>query len=314
MKHDRSARRWFGLGVAIVVITLLWARSARANDFDPDDAPRTIAHFQFVPSALVANGFIEDTLSTTSSAGLVHFDVTPDTTGVARAIIVPDVRVAALGQTVQGGVKLAPWFGVTAGLSGMGIIPRNGFSALTVGGYEDLGANVGVAVRLLRTDFFQLTARADGSWDYTRSILPTLLPSSPLVTGNVKSVRPSLVAIAALSPNFGIQASGTYGWRWFDQEINQEVQTISGAIALSISANPQVPLTVQVGGGVDHRFSGVNDTIPTLTILGSSATPWSGEAGVFYTGRRDLDLGITVTYQFNSDHRAVSFARFGYYF
>jgi hypothetical protein len=52
-------------------------------------------------------------------------------------------------------------------------------------------------------------------------------------------------------------------------------------------------------------------------VLGSGGTPVLGELGLYYTGRRDLDLGVVVSYQFtgdDDDRRVVGNLRLGYYF
>ena len=63
-----------------VLAALLSTSVARADD----DGPRTLGRLQFVPSALVAWGFVDNTFAVTTSAGYVRYGVGPSDTIAAK--------------------------------------------------------------------------------------------------------------------------------------------------------------------------------------------------------------------------------------
>ena len=58
------------------------------------------------------------------------------------------------------------------------------------------------------------------------------------------------------------------------------------------------------------------ESIALKALLGNGSSQARIEGGVYYTGRRDLDLGAIVTFQLseNDDRRYLGNVRFGYYF
>lgn len=303
----------FGVAIAIAILS---ARPARADEWQHDDAdaPRTLDDHQFVPSSLVLWGFIDSTFAMTSSAGYVRDDIDPPAVVIGGATL-REVQLIAMAHTISGGAELTPWLAITARLTGSAELPRGLASAILVGAHENLGGEAGVAVRLLRTSILQVTARGDAGLAYDKLIQPMLQPASLITTGDIVTLRPSVIGMLALSRMFGLQGSVSYAWQWFDITTHDAVDTLAGALAGTMALGI-VPITLLGGGQINHEFGRNVDTNAMEALLGEDDTQWRVEGGVFYTGRRDLDLGASVTYQFSSgdDRRWFGNLRFGYYF
>ena len=211
--------------------------------------------------------------------------------------------------------RLTPWLGLTGRLTGSAELPRNLASAILVGAHENLGFEGGAAVRLVRTSMLQVTVRGDFGLSADKLIQPMLQPGSLITTGDIITLRPSAIAMLALSRMFGLQASGSYAWQWFDITTHDNIETLNGALAGTMALG-FVPITILVGGSVTHEFGRDVDTNAMEALLGEGTTQGACEGGIFYVGRRDLDLGATFIYQFSGsdDRRALGNLRFGYYF
>jgi hypothetical protein len=255
-----------------------------------------------------------NTFAMTSSAGYVRDDIDPPALVLGGATL-HEVRLIGMAHTVSGGVALTPWLALTARLTGSAELPRGLASAILVGAHENLGGEAGVAVRLLRTSILQVTARGDAGLAYDKLIQPMLQPASLITTGDIVTLRPAVVGMLALSQMFGLQGSVSYAWQWFDITTHEAVDTLTGALAGTMALGV-VPLTLIGGGQISHEFGRNVDTNAMEALLGEDTTQWRVEGGVFYTGRRDLDLGAVFTYQFSSgdDRRWFGNFRFGYYF
>ncbi len=306
--------RGFGVAVALAILS---ARPVRADDSQHDDdvdAPRTLDGHQFVPSSLVLWGFIDSTFAMTSSAGYVRDDIDPPA-AVLGGRTLREVRLIALAHTISGAAELTPWLGLTARVTGSAEVPKDLASVILVGAHENLGFEAGPAVRLVRTPILQVTARGDFGLAYDKLVQPMPASGSLLTTGDIITLRPAVIGMLALSQMFGLQASVSYAWQWFDITTNDRVETLDGALAGTMALGV-VPITLLGGGQINHEWGRDVDTNAMEALLGEGTTQWRVEGGVFYTGRRDLDLGASVTYQFSSgdDRRWLGNARFGYYF
>jgi hypothetical protein len=301
------------------IAATLASQPAVADDaYGEPFAPRTIAGHRFVPSSLVLWGFVDSTFAMTTSAGYEHFDRGFDVDPALADLVAGsrnEVRLIGVAHSFTGAAALAPWLAVTGRVTSAVEIPRGAVSALVVGAHMNTGLEGGLVLRLVRLPSFQISARGDYGWADDRDIQPRLAPASLFVNGHIQTLRPALIAALALSRAFAVQASGSYTWRWFDIEETDDVQTLTGALAVSLSLYP-APVTILAGGQVDHEWGRNFETAAEEVLLGNSDHHTRGELGLFYTGRRDLDLGAVATYQFSgsNDRRWLGNIRFGYYF
>jgi hypothetical protein len=295
--------------VSAAAIILISMRSVRAET----DAPRTLVEHQFVPSSLVPWGFVDSSFAMTSTAGYVQYD--QDSAARVTAGSRSELRLIALAHSFSGTARLAPWLGLNGRVTAAVDIPRGLESALAVGAHTNLGVEGGAVLNLVRVSGLQLSARGDVGWAEERNVVPMFLPDALLITGDVVTIQPSLIAAFAISPVIGLQASATYTWRRFDIEDTDSVQSAAVAAAATLALTP-IPLTL-LGGGQLHRLWGRdNESVASSALFGTGGTQTRLEGGVFYTGRRDLDLGAVVTAQFgrNDDRRYLGNIRMGYYF
>ena len=251
--------------------------------------------------------------SMTSTGGYVRTDVDPPNLGtiLSRA----EVRMISLAHSIAGAIAITPWLGIEARLTGTALVPKTLASAVVVGAYENLGADGTLVVELYRQPDLIVTARGGFSWSADRTIQPSLLPASILSTGTITSIRPSVAMAFAPARGIGVQASLAYNAEWFDELTDNVVQSITGAAAVTIQGF-ELPITTLGGVQVSHEW-GRDFDVPALDVLlGNNNTQERVEVGVFYTGRRNLDLGAELTFQFSGsdDRRLLGDIRFGYYF
>jgi len=305
----RRSRRIVVLACAVVPV----ATPARALAQDP-----ILDGHRFVPSTIVAWSFVDSEVSSTSDIGLTDFVLEPNVPPLASTAIGMrqfNGRFIEATQAVSGSVALTDFLSLNAQLSAGGILPRDTASALLVGGHGFIGETVGAALRLLRTDAFQLTLRGDFTAVEVESVIPALLPSSPRVTGHDLGVRPALAAALTLSPRFGLQGSFLVHWQDYDVEVHDDIVGVVGGLAATVSLDP-VPLTVLVGANVIHEFDRDVFTPTANAVLGPTRTQWNVEGGLYMTLRSELDLGLVFRSDINGDHnnRFHGLFRLGYYF
>lgn len=311
MKHDLGHRLALGLAATL----LYWGTPALADSYDGETAPRTLGRLQFVPSSLVTWGFVDSEFAITSSGAYISYGVGPRDVAARSTTGSRNVTLLGVAQTVSGSAALAPWLGVAGRLTGASDIPRGLTAVALVGVHVSFGVEGDLFVRLIRSGPFQLTARGDFGYNQNRDVLPEFL-SDRVVIGHVTTIRPAVTAALAVSPQLGFQASGSYGWQWFDINQSGLTETLELAAAAVISLHP-IPITLLAGAGGGRATGDSPDTFGAQALYGSGGTWGRAEGGVFYTGRRDLDLGLSATYQFSDtdgDRRWVGNFRLGYYF
>jgi len=297
-----------------IVILALIACSAVAHA----QVPSLDGH-RYVPSSLVTWSFVDTEVSSTSQGGVTDFVIEPNFPTFAAPIQLPrqlDGRFLSATQTIAGSFALADIFALTAQLSGGGIVPLDASSALVLGGHGAVGEVIGGALRLLRTDSFQLTLRADFDALEVESIIPARLPSSLRVSGHVLGVRPALAAAFTPTPRVGLQGSVTVEWQDFDVATTDDITTLAGAIAASVSLDP-APLTLIVATNVLHEFGRDVSSLTAEAVFGPVRTDWNMEGGVYFTVRNELDLGLLFGAELAAgDHneRLQGSIRLGYYF
>jgi hypothetical protein len=275
---------------------------------------------RYVPSSLVAWSFIDTEVSSTSEASVTDFSFEPSLPSFTTPFVQLPQRLhgsfISPTQTIGGGVAVTDFLSVNAQLIATGILPIDTVSALAVGGHGAWGEAIGAALGLLRTGPFQLTLRADFTALELESVIPTFLPSSPLVSGDVWGVRPALAAALTLIPRVGLQGSFTYEWQDYAIGAGDDISTVTGALAGTFALDP-APLVALVGASVSHQFGRDVFTPTADAVFGPDRTAWNIEAGLYVTVRRELDLGVLGRIQLaagdHNDHFHGVF-RLGYYF
>lgn len=305
--------------VASVAIVLLaapaWAedRTYPAAFFE---TPRILGNHRFVPSTEVEWGFLDSWVSTTTLVGFTEIEGIPARSSLAAVLEDAEAKEVVVGQSFGASWAFLPWLAATARVTGYGLIPRNTASSIALGATELFRSEVGGTVRLIRRDQWQLSARATFAWGETRSLVPSRLPSSPYVKGDIGSIEPMLIGAYAPAPWVGIQATATYAWRHLEVNETDDVHTLRGAAAASFTVHP-IPVTALVGFSVAHDFQR-DLSSPTATVMfGSSGTRMRGEVELFYQGRRDFDLGVGFAFAGDDDsieERGTIFIQMGYYF
>lgn len=268
---------------------------------------------RFVASSLVSWSFVDTEVSSTSDVGTTDFVIDAQLPSNARAV---DGRFLAVDQTIGGSVAFGGVLAVNAQLSASGILPRDSASAVIVGGHGALGEAVGGALRMVRTDTFQLTLRVDFTALEVESVIPARLPSSPRVTGHVVGVHPALAAALAVTRNIGLQGSITADWQRYHVGTDDNVTGLEGGLAATFSFQP-VPLTLLLGADALHDFGRDVATPTAQAIFGPDQTQFNVEAGLYMTLRRELDLGLVFRAEVASgDHNAIRHGlfRLAYYF
>jgi hypothetical protein len=298
---------------SLLMAVMAFATTAHADD--DAGAHRVIAGHRFVPSLLVPWGFVETEVSTTSSFGIWKMGL--DSVSLRALVSEPrDGRFIAIAQSFAGAVAVTPWLGLSARLTGSGIIPRDAFTAFVVGAQAGYGGEAGLTISLVHTPGLQIAVRGDAGYNFNRGTVPARLPDPAYVEGNIRTLRPSLIIALPLSPSVGLRAAGSVEWRRFDVEQNDTIRTLQGGLAATVAMWP-TSITLLLGGGARHQYSLDLDTVTSRALLGTDATRFQGEGGLYYTGRYDLELGAVFVFESDSDgvDRVMQgHLRFGYYF
>ncbi|MCW5802119.1 MAG: hypothetical protein KIT31_07010 [Deltaproteobacteria bacterium] len=303
----------------------LWPRRAGADEpADTDacdgvctdeDGPRTLGGHTYVPSLVVDWAFIVSQAASTSAAGIADFEVGQQR--IARFLGVEGKReFVSADQTILGTVADCPWLALSVRAEGSAIIPRDRFGAVFVGGHVAYGGDLMAAVRLIRRDRFQATVIGDVGHLWTNELVPSRLPRSPHVSGDITTVRPALALAYTITPRVGVQGSASFAWRWFDISAKDRVETLAGSAAVTVSLHP-VPFTVLVAGQLSQDYGREIATPLSNAVLGTGDTRFWGEVGLVYRGRKHLDLGAGFNWKVadpDRDARWFGEFRIAYYF
>ena len=298
--------------LAWVAVPIAWPAVAHAQ------VPTLDGH-RYVPSSLVAWSFVDTEVSATSEAGVTDFVIQPDFPQLTPLVSLPrqvDGRYITAAQTTAASLAIVDCFSLNIALSAAGILPRDGVSALVVGGNAFLGENVGAALRLVRSGPFQLTVRADFTALEVESVIPARVPSAIRVTGDVFGVRPTVAAALTLAPRLGLQGSVIVNWQHYDVDLPDDVTSLAGALAATLSLDP-VPMTLLVGANVTHEYGLDISTATAEAVFGPDRTDWNVEGGLYFTMRSELDLGLLFRAEVaggDNNDRFHGLFRLGYYF
>ena len=129
-----------------------------------------------------------------------------------------------------------------------------------------------------------------------------------------RTIRPALAFASTLAPWLGIQASVGVKWQRADLgHFDCDARMMSAALGVSFGFDP-TPVLLMVAGELSHNH---HDDVGSLgeAEFGVGDTRGRLEAGAYYHGRPDLDLGVSTVLELGDDeHRFINHVRVAYYF
>lgn len=281
------------IAVALVV-TAMMASTGRADAIDDALPRRELAGHVFYPSLIVNDPFVSTFVSLYSGAGYEwirgpNFDV------LGHLVGTQSYRAGAMAQGASFQLGLTDFLAIR--IDGNGGIDggTNARSALVVGLIAPLTAGAGVTAswKLHPKIRFGLT----GDFVYTRSTLvqPLQAIASSIAAGEVQgasvserlngySVLPGAAVAVAPIDAIGLLFSAQYSWTRVTDGDTTDRQAVNLGACLQLDLLPFAG--VPLGFLASYRA-----TIPFESDVRFGNTV---EGGLFYTGRRDLDLGIDV--------------------
>jgi hypothetical protein len=293
------------LAVALWCTGIL-AAEARADDSIEDFGPRReLAGHVFFPSLVVTDPFVSTYFSAFTAAGYdwiegPSFDIRGNTIGRRS------YRAAAMAQgaTFQAGltdflaIRITGGGGVDGGASARSAVVIGAIIPITVGAGATLSWRVAPKVR------FGLTA--DFVYAHSRLIQPlnairgSILAGEVTLSGvtdklNSETVTPGGTLAIAPCDAVGLLAFATYSWtRQTDGDTRHFNYVDVGASAqVDLLPNLALPVGLLASYRANIPFE---DEIRFVNIV---------EGGLFYTGRKDLDLGLEAQvkwYDLRPDH------------
>lgn len=274
------------LGFTIVSMVLLLSSHARTEQ-------RDLGGHTFLSSAATPWPFIGTTFSSSTGGGLFSIKmVGRDQDG---APLRRTLRLAAFGEGFALSVRALPWLSVNASVTGVVISGVDVEGALNVGATASYAFGGGASVRLLRSASSLLTLRGDARGVKGYGIVPLRVVDSVSVDGNGNVVFDrgklltrssqavldlSLVGAHAVTPWLGVTAAVTFTTaRIRYGETTRSEQAVALSVAGSLRGEG-APVGVPFG----YRL--------TAPFTDGASAEHSVEAGVMYSGRRNLDLGV----------------------
>ncbi len=293
-----------------------WGYDADAYECDgPCTGPRTLGGHTFVPSTLVEWPFIVSRVASTTSVGFAEIDIGPQRLAMRLGIDGTDDFIFA-DQSVLGSVAIAPWLSLALRARGSLVVPTGTNGAVLIGEHGLYGGDATASVRVIRSGRFQASLLVNGAQLRPNSVVPARLPRSPFQEGDLTTVRPAVAIAYAFTPRFGLQASASYAWQWFDVIEEDTFRTFAGSAALTFDVRA-VPLTLLLAGQYS-RESGESTTMDAMdAVFGLGESNVWGEAGLVYRGIPALDLGAALDWKLDdADNNSRWFAqlRLAYYF
>ncbi len=237
-----------------------------------------------------------------------------------------DITAVNFSQGFDLGIRIFDWLGLYGSTGVRSLISTNLKSLVYQGATFDLGANGGFIVRLLHNDRtgtrIALRGQAGIASGQSSSLIPLFQAAnvrvalSDILQGNAgESIRTpfhssnyggTLTAAQAISPMFGLQAAAGVGYqlttlrRWNPntatrQDIDVNGVTYRFGLAASVDFNPlKVPIAIMAEYLVTRQASAsslaVGDDLDDLQDI---------FAGIYYSGRPNLQLGLGVGGELN---------------
>jgi hypothetical protein len=252
-------------------------------------------HF-FVPSLTVPDPFVPTLFSLSTGAGHAWVDG-PSFDPRGNPVGGESYRAAALAESMTFQAAILSWWALRLASGGGLYGGVNARSALVLGAIIPLDVTPGTTVSWKIGRFVRLGGTFDFQYQYRTVIDPlaavrTSLASSQVDTSQVHqrvnsySVIPGATVAAALHPAVGLVGSVQYLWNGRDD--GTSTQSVS-YIVIGVSAQLDLkPLVSRVPLGVLGAYRA------QIPFESSERLIQSVEGALFYTGRKDLALGLDL--------------------
>ena len=285
----------------VFIIFLLGVRAVGAAEAPLParaDSPRSLAGHRFIPADDVPDPFVGTFVGMSAALGLSGLSDVPMVDRFSRSTgETKDLDLATLGQSLDLQLGLLDWLALRARLSGAILSGSDSTGALLYGAEFAYAYAFGASLRLLRASRVQIAVSGDvrrgtGSLiqpleSITRSLLAFRITTKGLFAETTSTEWGGGLQMAlALHPVIGLWASGRYVY--VDREVGGQGSAsdeLEAGVAASVDLAPATPVPIGLLASVVTRDS---------FKKGSSGTTTVG-AGLFYTGREELVLGVELS-------------------
>jgi hypothetical protein len=280
-----------------VGLTLSGAAAAQTQERGDPEAARMLNGHQFVRTTLARWAFPTTYFGSTIGGGFLS-----QSSGDSSLSLV------ALSQNFDLSLGLFDLVALRGGLTGTMFVGSNLDSALAAGGNLVASPSFGASVRIIRSDSFFLAAAFDGSVTLGKGLNPSILlqgSQEGLLTDlSGYELSPALVAAIGVHELFGIQSSAAFS---FGSTKVGMTDVSSKALEVAVSANLDLDaISVPLAFPVTYQLrASFESALPTEHRL---------EAGVFYSGRTNLDLGALVSTRLGSNSQSEFTGSFRMYY
>jgi hypothetical protein len=253
---------------------------------------RELAGHVFFPSLAVPDPFLSTHFEILTGAGYAWidgpgFDVRGNLVGTA------EYKAGALSETLAFQASLTQWLAVR--LSGDGGVNAgfNASSALVIGAVQPIGITAGATASWQIGRFVRLGGLFDFVYTYLKLIQPLDAVRNSFIAAraddagvsqkiNGFSVLPGGAVAIAPHPAIGLQGSAQYSWVGFpNRDLSYFVLGVSAQVDFRL-ISARAPVGILLSYRTQIPFQ--SDTRFTHTL----------ETGLFYTGRRAIDLGLDL--------------------
>lgn len=307
---------------ALGLATLLFAAPPRADAAEADATPpRVLGGHAFIPLLTVDWAFVDTAVVLAVGAGSADFVRSRD-----RAIAVTvlgEGRLETLFLTQNLRLRVAPlaWLAFGGELQTFGVVGTDPESAISFGGHAGVRGALRAIGQLLRSERAAVALRLGGQIGLGQGVVPQRLLDSvraedgtvtfdrPQISADVTlwGVQAGLAAAYAVNAHLGLQASATYGFRRLDFSLlDERAHDLDLGVGATLDGRDKV---LPVAGVVGYRAN-----LP----LDGGAVVHQTEAGIYYSGRRNLSLGLAFNWWFRPDELGLGntflgFVQVGYF-
>jgi hypothetical protein len=269
------------------------AGRARADDIEDFGPRRELAGHVFFPSLIIANPFLSTYIGVESAAGYEWIDGPGFDLFGNLSIGRRSYRAAAMAQGVTFQANLNNYLAIRFAGGGGVDGGTNGPSAVVVGMNQPITAGGGVTLGWKLGDTGRLGFTFDFVYSHTRLIRPLVAIQDSLVARDVElaavsqkldgyTLLPGIALAIAPSPTAGFLVSANYSWTTQVDDTTQHFHYVNVGASAQLDLLPasMIPLGL---------LASYRATIPFESEVRFTNTV---EGGLFYTGRKDLDLGL----------------------
>lgn len=271
---------------------------------------RVVNEHRMIPFQIVDWPIVTTRFSTVTALGPFHTQVTGQRGKTANLL--------ALRESFTLAWALTHWLAVEGQVSG-GMAAGTDFrSIIRVGLSYAYGGRVSLLGRLLSRGPVYLSLRVDGSVLSVEDAVPQrLLDTVTVDDGTVSFQRPRIVrngrdyiatptlALAVGATRWlGFQASGGVRLDWLDLDTTQFKSTLALGAGVSLDLDSVgLNLTILAGGRFLYDMQERSTYITAFGVR--NRTRGEAELGFYYSGRRDVDIGLAVVSEVGGKNASV---------